>query len=351
MSNLINLSISDLDESAINKSKCHWHGVCKPLGSLGIFEDMIVRLAGIYGTEDVRIDKRCVIVVCGDNGVVEEGISQSDHSVTTSVAREIADGKSNINIMANAVHADVIVADIGMKDDIDHAKILNMKIANGTKNIVNQPAMTLRETIGAVNAGISLAKKAKEKGYAIIATGEMGIGNTTTSAAIAAVLLDEDAADVAGRGAGLSDEGLLRKITAIRKAIMVNAPTKDDAMDILSKLGGYDIAAMTGIFLGGAQERLPVIIDGFISSVAAALAYMIEPLSREYMFASHVSDETSARSMLEFLKLRPVIDAGMRLGEGTGAVCLLPLLDIALSEYHNAHRFEETDIEQYEEQI
>lgn len=337
------------DENAMQQALANWKHVCKPLGSLGLFEDMVVKLAGIYGTPNVRIDRRCAIVVCADNGVVDEGVTQSGKDVTLAVAESIAEGLANINVMADAAHMDTFVADVGMEGDPAHPKVKRYKVAAGTCNMTQGPAMTRKQAIGAIGAGIALVKEAKEMGYQLVSTGEMGIGNTTTSSAIASVLLGLDVETVTGRGAGLSSEGLERKIDAIRRAIACNQPDPEDPLDVLAKLGGFDIAAMTGMYLGGGICRIPIVIDGVISSISALLAQMICPEIQDYMLASHVSEEPAGKLILEKLGLEAPIHGRMRLGEGTGAVCLLPLLDITLREYHCAHKFGTTGVEQYEE--
>ena len=344
----LTIKIDPLDQAAMDRSRAVWTSVCKPLGSLGLLEDLVVRLAGIFGTEDVRITKRCAVIVCADNGVIEEGVTQADAGVTAAVAAEIAEGKSNINIMADAAGIDTVAVDVGMRDEVSHPGVLQYKIANGTKNMTKGPAMTREQTITAIQTGILLAGQMKEQGYQILLTGEMGIGNTTTSSAIASVLLGLPVEEVTGRGAGLSSDGLQRKIAAIHRAIEVNAPDKEDPLDVLSKLGGFDIAAMVGLFLGGGIYRIPVVIDGLISSIAALLATQIHTGCVDYMLASHMTEEPAGRMVLERLGLPAIVHAGMRLGEGTGAVCLIPILDIALAEYHNAHRFGASGIAQYE---
>lgn len=336
------------DEKAMEAAKNHWNGICKPLNSLGKLEELVIMLAGIQRREDVQITKRCAVVVCADNGVVAEGVTQSDMSVSTSVALEIAEEKSNINVMAKAAGADTIGVDVGLCSDVTHEKLLNKKIAHGTKNMAKEPAMTKEQAIQGIMTGIELVKILKEQGYQIIVTGEMGIGNTTTSSAVASVLLDRPVEEMTGRGAGLTTEGLAKKIQVIKDAITLHQPDKTDPIDVLSKVGGFDIATMTGIFLGGALYHVPIVIDGLISSVSALLAQRLNPLCKYYMLASHVSKEPAGKFVLEELGLCPLIHADMRLGEGTGGVCLLPLLDIALCEYHEAHRFAETDVEQYE---
>lgn len=345
----LGLKIMPASIGAMDKARDIWFRIAKPIGSLGLLEDVVVKLAGIYADADFNIDKRCAVIVCSDNGVVKEGVSQTDSSVTSSVALDICRGTSNINVMAKAAGTDTYAVDMGMINEVNADNIIDCHIRRGTDNIANGPAMTRHEAIKAINEGISLVKRMKESGYKIIVTGEMGIGNTTTSSALAAVLLEKSVEDVTGRGAGLDDEGLNRKIDTIKKAINVNnAVPEDDAITLISKLGGFDIAAMTGMFLGGAVYNVPVIIDGFISGVAALLAYEIDHNVKDYMLASHISNEPAGIAILNKLSLKAIIHGEMRLGEGTGAVCLLPLLDIAVAEYKCAHRFADTDIEQYE---
>ncbi len=345
----LGIVIEEPDQRAMETAGKNWNTVCKPLGSLGLLEEAVIKMAGIFKTDKIVLKKRCTVVVCSDNGVIAEGVTQSDKDVTVSVAKSIADGKANINVMGGAANVDTFAVDVGIDGDIDDNRIINRKIAYGTCNIAVGPAMTYEQAMQGIKVGIELVKMMKEKGYQIITTGEMGIGNTTTSSAIASVLLGKTVEDVTGKGAGLSSDGLKRKIQVIKQAIAVNHPVQDHAVDVLSKLGGYDIAAMTGIFLGGGAYRIPIVIDGVISSIAALLSQMIAPVSREYMFASHVSEEPAGILLMERLKLNPLIYGHMRLGEGTGGVCLLPLFDIALAEYHGAHRFTDTDIDQYKE--
>lgn len=341
--------ICPADKAAYNAAKEHWNSVAKPLGSLGLFEDAVCRIAAVQGSPDVDISRRTAVVFCADNGVVCEGVSQSDSSVTALCAREIAEGRSNINSLAKAYGADVIAADIGVAEDLNCAELLNRKIAHGTKNIAAGAAMTREEAERAVCVGIDTVKALKESGVNIIVSGEMGIGNTTTSAAIASVLLGRSPSAVTGRGAGLDSAGLARKIAVIERAIKVNKPEKNDPLDVFSKLGGFDIAGMAGLFLGGAVYHIPVVIDGAISAVSALLAKRIAPACSDYMLASHVSAEPVGKLLLDELGLKPVITAEMRLGEGTGGIMLLPLLDGALSIYNNAHRFDEIGLERYTE--
>ena len=339
--------IKPLDCFAKERAKNKWNNVAKPLHSLGLLEESIIRIAGITGQENFTLDKRCAVVMCSDNGVVCEGVTQSDSSVTSIVAESIAKGTSNINNIAKVFDADVFAVDIGMNKDVCSQSIVNRKISYGTNNIAVGAAMTKEQAEKAVSVGIDIVKECCESGYKIIVTGEMGIGNTTTSSAIACILLGLSANETTGRGAGLDTEGLIKKISVIERAIDVNRPDPNNAVDILMKLGGYDIAGMTGLFLGGAIYRIPIVIDGFISAAAAALAMKISPTAKEYFLCSHVSGEPAGKKILEFMGMKPLITAEMRLGEGTGGIFLLPLLDGAMAVYNSAHKFDNLPIERY----
>ena len=326
------------DNTSVLKSKLRWNSIAKPLGGLGLLEDMVSKIAGIQRTEDVSITHRTAVIMCSDNGIVSEGVSQSDSRVTAQVAKEIAAGRSSVNMLANQFSTEILTVDIGIDSDIYCSNIINKKIAYGTRSIVKGPAMDPSQARKAISNGIEIVYELCRNGTDIIITGEMGIGNTTTSAAIASVILGIPAEITAGRGAGLDSSGMSRKIAAIHRAI-----------DVLSKLGGFDIAGMTGLFLGGAECGIPIVIDGVISSVSACLAEMISPGCRDFMLPSHVSNEPSARLLLEKLGLKAPINAGFHLGEGTGGIMLLPLLDGALAVYNGAHRFDEMNMERYKE--
>lgn len=337
------------DLHSAQRAQSRWNSIAKPLHSLGLLEKAVIKIAGITGDDHVVLDQRCVVDLCADNGVVCEGVTQSDSSVTAIVAKAMAEGTSNINRMAQAFRADVIPIDIGISGDMEAKNLVDRKIAYGTQNIAVGAAMSTAQAERAISVGIDIVRDCKEKGYKIIVTGEMGIGNTTTSSAIASVLLGMPPDSVTGRGAGLDDEGFKRKINVISRAIEVNCPDRSKPVELISKLGGYDIAGMAGLFLGSAVYHVPIVIDGFISAVSAALACEINPLAREYMLCSHVSSEPAGIKMLEYLGLKPLITAELHLGEGTGGILLLPMLDGALSVYHSAHRFDDLSMERYVE--
>ncbi|NLM83376.1 MAG: nicotinate-nucleotide--dimethylbenzimidazole phosphoribosyltransferase [Clostridiales bacterium] len=344
----LNASIPPRDENAAEAAQRHWDGIAKPLGSLGLLEDMVVSLAGVFGTPDVRLEKRGVIVLCADNGVVKEGVAQSTHEVTLAVAINLTKKQTSVCRMAAVANCDVIPVDMGMVGTYDSPLLLNRRIAAGTKNIAEGPAMSPEEAQRAIQAGIDLVKTCKDEGYKILATGEMGIGNTTTSSAIAAVLLNKPVEEVTGRGSGLTTEALKKKIETIKKAIAINKPDAGDAFDVLHKLGGFDIAGMVGLFLGGALYRIPIVIDGLISAVAALTAVRLCPKARYAMLPSHISSEPAGEALMRELDMSPIIHAQMRLGEGTGAVALLPLLDMALAVYHGSSSFSDIGISAYE---
>ncbi len=336
--------IAPLDQEAMEASRRHWDSIAKPLHSLGKLEDAVVQMAGIQKTARVDISRKALIVLCADNGVVEEGVTQTGQEVTAQVAENFLQEKASAGILCRKAGADIFPVDMGIYRDTN---LRNCKIAYGTKNMVKEAAMTREQAVEALETGIMLALEKKQEGYQILATGEMGIGNTTTSSAIASVLLNRPVEEMTGRGAGLSREGLDRKISAIRKALALHEPNPEDPLDVLAKVGGFDIAGMAGVFLGGAAAGLPVVMDGFISGVAALVAIRLCPRAADYILASHVSKEPAARLILQALGKEAFLTCDMCLGEGTGAVMLFPILDMGLEVYHKMATFEENDIETY----
>lgn len=337
-------SIKPLDGGAMEAARRHWDSIAHPLHSLGRLEDALAEIAGMSGTPDVRLEKKALVVMCADNGVVEEGVTQTGQEVTAIVSENFLKEKATASILCREAGADIFPVDIGIARD---TTIINRKIAYGTRNFTKEPAMTRDQAIRALECGIGMAEELKAKGYKILATGEMGIGNTTTSSAVASVLLDRAPIEMTGRGAGLSSEGLKRKIAAIETGIRLHRPDPADPVDVLAKVGGFDIAGMAGVFLGGAALGIPVVMDGFISSVAALAASRIAPAALPYMVASHVSKEPAAHLILEALGKEPFLTCGMCLGEGTGAVALFPLLSMACAVYQSMSTFTENQIEEY----
>ena len=327
------------DEAARAACLARWDGLAKPLGSLGLLEASLARIAAVTGSPDITLDRRTLLVLCADNGVVAQGVAQCGSSVTASVAQALAAGESTVCHMARCARCRVIPVDMGMADFPSTPGVWDRRVRNGTADITQGPAMTRAECVQAIELGAELVRECHESGSSIIATGEMGIGNTTTSSALASVLLGKSPAEVTGRGAGLSDAGLTRKVAAIERALSLNRPDPADPVDIISKVGGLDIAGLCGVFLGGALYRVPVVIDGFISGAAALCAARLCPGATFALLASHVSAEPAGGLMLDALERSPLISAGMRLGEGSGAVAALPLLDMALAVYHSGQTF------------
>lgn len=328
-----------------NEARSRWDAVAKPLHSLGMLEDMVVRIAGIQGMADVDIARRCALVFCADHGVVAEGVTQTDSGVTVKVAASIVRGTANVNLMAGGAGCDVFAVDMGMMTPVPGT--IDRRIAAGTGSIARGPAMTRRQAQDAVDAGRLLVHEMKKRGYRLVCTGEMGIGNTTATAALCCALLGMQPCEAVGRGAGLSDAGLARKRDAVARALDVNRPDAGDALDALAKLGGFEIAGMAGAFIGGMECGVPVVIDGVISGIAAVIASRICPAAKGCMLASHKSREPAAARIMAELGLAPVIHADMALGEGTGAVALLPLIDMALRVYRGEHTFDDLGMAAY----
>lgn len=341
----LNNQISLPDEAARAACKARWDAVAKPLGSLGLLETAVQRIAALTGNADISLAQRTVLVLCADNGVVREGVTQTDSSVTRQVAQSLALGTSSVCRMAAVARCSVVPVDMGMLAPV--AGVLDRRVRAGTGDIAKEPAMTRAQAEEAIRTGIDLARMQKAAGAQIIATGEMGIGNTTTSAAVAGVLLGIDPAAEAGRGAGLSDAGLARKRAALRRAVAVNRPDPADPLGVLAAVGGLDLAGLCGVFLGCALARLPVVVDGCISATAALAAVRLCPRAVVAMLASHLPDEPIGAPLLRALGLEPPLHAGLRLGEGTGAVSLLPLLDMALAVYNTAGSFDDIGVAPY----
>ena len=338
--------IRPVDAAAMAAAKQHWDGLGKPLGSLGRLEKALIQIAGIQRTGDVHIDRKALVIMCADNGVVEEGVTQCGQEVTATVAENFLDEKSCVAIMCRRAGTKICPVDIGMA--VDTPRVEKRKIAYGTKNMAKEPAMTREQAVAAIEVGIAKAEELHAQGYEMLATGEMGIGNTTTSSAMTAVYLGLDVETVTGRGAGLSSHGLQRKIHAIKQAIAVNQPDPEDPLDVLAKVGGLDIAGMCGLFLGGAAQQMPVVMDGFISQVAALTAVRLVAECADYILASHVSEEPGANILLKALEKDAFLTCGMRLGEGSGAVALFPILDFASDIYHKMSTFVQADIVEYQ---
>ena len=351
---LFDLNITAPDKDIFDRAKLSWDSLAKPIDGLGIFETLVCKIAAIQGKVNPDIGKKALIIMCADNGVVCENVTQTDQSVTRDVASLMAKRASSVGVMTLDYALDIMPVDIGINSETKIENVIDKRIRRSTGNILNEPAMRKDECLDAIKVGIDLVKQCSENGYKIIATGEMGIGNTTTSTALLCALTGRDPELITGRGAGLSDEGLKNKISVIKNSLIYHdlydkrALDRKDALNALMKVGGLDIAGLAGVFIGGALYRIPVVIDGFISAVSALCADLMMPGVKEYMIASHTGKEKGTALVLEYLKLKAVIDADMNLGEGTGAVLMMPMLDMAMSLYNLGTRFTDTDIKEYE---
>ncbi len=336
--------IPEIPAERYRAARQHWDTLAKPLGSLGVLEENVTKIAALSGKRQLL--RRTLLVFCSDNGVVAQGISQSDASVTTAVAAALGRGDSTVNFMAKTANCTVLPVDIGMLEPTPPG-VQTEKRMPGTHDITLGPAMTRKMCIQTIETGFRLAEAQIKTGADILLLGEMGIGNTTTSAAVASVLLHQSPEILTGRGAGLSNDGLQRKIRVIDRAVQVNQPNPEDPIDVLRKIGGLDLAALCGVCLGGARYQVPVLLDGVITNTAALCAVRLCPAVQGALIASHVSQEPAAKLLLDALELQPCISAGLHLGEGSGAVLALPLLDQALAVYNSGHTFDALGIDAY----
>ena len=335
-------NILPLDTAAMDKAKKRQAELAKPPGSLGRLEDLSIQLAGITGQVHNRMENKHLLVFAADNGVVEENVASAPQSVTLMQTINLTRHKTGASTLCRHFGCGITVCDVGVNADIREEKVLNRKIAYGTGNIVKGPAMTRAQAEAAIATGIRLAMETEAD---VLGVGEMGIGNTTTSSSVLSVLLDADVEAVTGRGGGITDDSFRKKKEVIRTAIAVNNPDKNDVIDVLSKVGGFDIAAMCGAFLGAAASRRPVVIDGFISAVAALCAYRLCPEVRGYLVPSHASYEIGYRLAMEAMELQPLFSLGMRLGEGSGCPIAFEILSAACAIINDMATFDQAGID------
>ncbi|MDR2560836.1 MAG: nicotinate-nucleotide--dimethylbenzimidazole phosphoribosyltransferase [Holophagales bacterium] len=336
--------IEPLDIEAKARAEARLISLAKPPGSLGKLEDIAVRLAGISGKMIYDATKRCVIIMASDNGVVEEGVSSAPQSVTCTQTLNFSKGLTGVSAIARQFDADLIVVDVGIAADIDSPFVKNRKIRKSTWNIAKREAMTYDEAVQAIIIGIETAVEAAKDGYALLGAGEMGIGNTTTSAAVLCALTGLSVFLASDKGAGLDSSGHKHKIKVISAALERNRPDPADPIDVLAKVGGFEIAAMAGVFIGGALARVPVVIDGFISIVAALVASRLNLLVKEFMFPSHVSCEQGFGYAASALGVEAPLKLNMRLGEGSGCPIMFAIIDAASAIIRDMGTFEEANI-------
>lgn len=337
-------SITASDMDAKKKAMKYIDNLSKPIGSLGKLEEIAVRFAGITGQVFNKVSKKNIIIMCSDNGICEEGVSSGDQIITEVVTSRMPEMKTGVGVLATLANAELTVVDIGILGEVSSPKVINRKVNNGTANMCKGPAMTREEAIKAIETGIEITDKLCDEGYDLFGTGEMGIGNTSTSATVIASLLEIDIDELVGKGAGLTEEQFQHKKKVLRKALEVNKPNKEDIVDVLSKVGGFDIAGLCGCFLSAAKNKKPIVIDGVISCAAALCAYILKPESKDYMFTSHKSDEKAVNSVFKYIGLNPVLYLGMRLGEGSGCPIAFYIIEAALYVVNNMDTFEEVGI-------
>lgn len=337
--------IKPLDVNAMQAARLRQDTLTKPLGSLGRLEELSIQTAGITSQAIPRLKDKCVLVMAGDHGVVAEGVSAYPQEVTPQMVLNFLRGGAAINVLARHVGARVVVVDMGVAVDLpDHPGLLKYKIAYGTNNIARGAAMTREQAIQALEIGVEIVESQVAQGMDLLATGDMGIGNTTPSAAIAAALSGASAAEIAGRGTGVDDAGLQRKIAVIERALAINQPNPKDGIDVLAKVGGFEIGGLAGAILAAAAYRRPVVVDGFISTAAAMIAVSLAPETRHYLIAAHTSMERGHHKMMEWLGVSPLLDLKMRLGEGTGAALAMSLIEAACKTLAEMATFSEAGV-------
>ncbi len=338
-------SIKPINPSFYEKAQKRLDSLTKPQGSLGRLEEFAAKMVAITERMEPIVHKKAIFTFAGDHGVAEEGVSAFPKEVTPQMVLNFLRGGAGINVLARHAGVDVVVIDIGVDYDFGNTDgLVHKKIIRGTKNIRKGPAMTRQETVQCMEVGIELAEEYARKGYHIFGTGEMGIANTTPSSAIAAVFSKRTVEEVTGRGTGISDDAFKNKVRVIEDAIKINKPNPKNPLDVLAKLGGAEIAGIAGIVLGAAANRIPVVIDGFISTAGALIACEIEPKVKEYIFAAHTSVERGHWIMLERMDLKPILNLNMRLGEGTGAALGMSMIEAGVKIYNEMATFGEAGV-------
>ncbi len=338
--------IKPIDQDLMKKAQARLDSLTKPLGSLGRLEETAKLIVGITGKALPTLDKKVVFTFAADHGVTAEGVSLYPKEVTAQMVYNFLRGGAGINVLARHVGARVVVADLGVACDLEDKdkKLVHKKIGYGTKNMVQGPAMTREEAIRSIEAGMDIFEAEFTRGIDIVCTGEMGIGNTTAASAITAVFTKKPVAAITGRGTGLDDKGLGKKIATIETVLRVNKPDAKDALDILAKVGGFEIGGLAGVILAAAAHKVPVVVDGFISGAAALIAYGIEPKTKEYMIAGHCSQEPGHKIIWEYLGLNPLLDLKLRLGEGTGAALSLSLIEASVKVLSQMATFKDAGV-------
>ena len=338
--------INPIDSSLLESTQIRLDNLTKPKGSLGRLEEFAKRIVAITGKRNPSLTKKVIITIAGDHGITEEGVSAYPSEVTPQMVYNFLRGGAGVNVLARHVGAEVVVVDMGVAVELaSHPDLIVRKIGMGTKNFAKGPAMSREQAIKAIETGIEITEQIiNEKKVDIIGTGEMGIGNTTPSSAITAVFTNKPIQEVTGRGTGIDDETYARKISVIQKVIELNKPNPKDPIDVLAKVGGFEIGGLVGVTLAGAANKIPVVIDGFISSVAGLIAVELKSDVKDYIFAAHASVEIGHKALLDRMQLKPILDLNMRLGEGTGAALAMGLIDAGVKILNEMASFEEAGV-------
>ncbi|PIU23885.1 MAG: nicotinate-nucleotide--dimethylbenzimidazole phosphoribosyltransferase [Chloroflexi bacterium CG08_land_8_20_14_0_20_45_12] len=337
--------IKPLDEKVMKQARARQDELTKPRGSLGQLENLSIKIAGIKGEITSGFEHKAIIVMAADHGVVSEGVSLYPQEVTRQMVFNFLNGGAGINVLARFVGARVVIVDMGVVGGFEpHPNLICKMIDFGTRDMAKGPAMTREQALDAIQAGIDVVEGEIARGLDIVGTGDMGIGNTTASSAICAVITGESVEKVTGRGTGLAGEQLIHKVEVIQKALELNRPNPKDPADVLAKVGGFEIGGLAGVMLGAAAHHIPVVIDGFISGAAALIAAGLAPGLRDYLIASHLSAESGHKILLEHLGLSPLLDLGMRLGEGTGAALGMVIVEAAVKTLAEMATFGEAGV-------
>ncbi|MFC2051848.1 nicotinate-nucleotide--dimethylbenzimidazole phosphoribosyltransferase [Chloroflexota bacterium] len=351
LSNILGI-IKPLDAVAMAEARARQDILTKPQGSLGRLEELSIQLAGIQGKAIPQIRHKAIIVMAGDHGVVAEGVGNWPQEVTAQMVYNFLGGRAGINVIARQAGARIIVVDMGVAGELGASpQLLSRKVAPGTRNMSLGPAMNMEQAVKAVETGIEVVSAEVANGLDIVGTGDMGIGNTTASSAICAAITGESVAEVTGRGTGITDEQLGHKIEVINRALAVNQPDPKQPLDVLAKVGGFEIGGLVGVILGAAAHRIPVVIDGFISGAAALIATALSPGLKDFLIAAHVSAESGHRLLLKHLGVEPLLDLGMRLGEGTGAALGICLAETAARVLAEMATFTEASVSERSETV
>jgi len=338
-------AIEPIEENFISEAQKRSDNLTKPQGSLGRLEELAALVCGIKRTSRPKIENKVIFTLAADHGIAEEGVSAYPQEVTKEMVYNFVRGGAGINVIARHINAKVVVVDMGVKGEILNDKVVIKKVSNGSKNFVKGMAMTREQAIKSIVYGIELVEEEmKKETIDIVGTGDMGIANTTPSSAVVAAITGAEVEKVTGRGTGISDENFNKKINVIKKGLNLNKPNSDDAIDVLSKVGGFEIGGIAGVILACAKNKIPVVIDGFISGAGALIAYKLNPLTKDYMIASHQSVEQGHKILLDYIGLKPLLNLNLRLGEGTGAALGINLVEVSIKILNEMATFEEADV-------